>query len=80
MTRFINENRRQFAFLGSDIFRFKRSIDASFFIFDVSPSIRKASSDLTNSSEIFQKRLESALVNKFFRNFPKTFRVCACYF
>ena len=31
------------------IFRFKRSTDASFFIFDLSPSIRKASSDITSA-------------------------------
>ena len=43
----------KFALIGSDIFRFKRSTDVSFFIFDASPSIWKAS---------FQKRLECALV------------------
>ena len=31
------------------IFRFKRSTDASFFIFDVSPSVRKASSEITSA-------------------------------
>ena len=36
----------KFAFIESDIIRFKRSADASFFIFDVSPSVRKASSEI----------------------------------
>ena len=31
------------------ILRFKRFTDASFFIFDVSPSVRKASSEITNA-------------------------------
>ena len=39
----------KFAFIGSDIFRFKRSTDASFFIFDVSLSIQKASSEITSA-------------------------------
>ena len=39
----------KFAFIGSDIFRFNRSTDASFFIFDVSPSICKASSQITSA-------------------------------
>ena len=39
----------KFAFIGSDIFRFKRSTDACYFIFDVSPSIRKASSEIASA-------------------------------
>ena len=38
----------KFAFIGFDIFRFRRSTDASFFIFGVSPSVRKASSEITS--------------------------------
>ena len=38
----------KFAFNGSDIFIFIRSTDASFFIFDASPSVRKASSEITS--------------------------------
>ena len=56
------------------LFRFKRSTDASLFIFDVSPSIRKASSETTSAhSKRFWKKI---LENSFF---PKTFRVCACF-
>ena len=33
----------------TDLFRFKRSTDASFFIFDVSPFVRKASSEITSA-------------------------------
>ena len=39
----------KFAFIGSDIITFKHSTDASFFIFDVSPSVRKASSEITSA-------------------------------
>ena len=39
----------KFAFIRSDIFRFKRFTDASFFIFDILPSIRKASSEIISS-------------------------------
>ena len=39
----------KFAFIESDIFRSKRSTDASFIIFDVSPSIQKASSEITSA-------------------------------
>ena len=44
----------KFAFIGSDIFRFKRSTDASFFIYDVSPSVRKASSVHEKSGLVYQ--------------------------
>ena len=50
------------------VFRFKRSTDESFYIFDVSPSMRKASSEITSAhSKLFWKcfwkfHLECALV------------------
>ena len=44
----------KFAFIGSDINIFKRSTDASFSIFNISPSVRKAFSEITSAFGNFQ--------------------------